>query len=532
MFYRQDGGGAQPTTPTPEQLQQMFQSLPPEIQKEITALPKEKQAQMIVMAFQKMQEIMAEQQQGQAAPQQGAPEAAMPQPPQQPQPAMRYGGMNQRMNRYQEGGVPQQPQGNPSNQHMQELMQGVDAAGGASQGPQAPAQGQPQGQPQQSAGAPQLTPEQQQQIQQMFAQLPPDVQAQIKQMPPEQQPQAIVQAFQQMQEQGNQEQGAPQPQGMMEEPVDPNSVHKMKDGGMIYGGYRFKSYNTLHNTPKGDTHSKMALMRKGGNVTLIKYGQRMQTGGYIYGEPITGPKTYQRTTKVMADTTGLGKPMNENKTTIKNVSKNSMKMKSTTPSELKKRKYNLNQDFRSGGYLPKANFGQFVGDMGKTWVNSQLAGFGSSEPIFDKSDFKTKAGRDINNTAFNISKGTRQLATNLAPMFTGANSSGLDLSSTMAMMSCGGSIHKMKHKRKYQDGGSTQDDDSQYDELYDALEDNKKEMLEQQIEGYLQENNVPLQQVAQQYAQYNTNNTGVACKQSYPMMNPSVPIFPNFPNNK
>lgn len=124
---------------------------------------------------------------------------------------------------FQEGGTPQQPQGNPSNDHMMQLMQ--------QQQMEEQNEGQPQ-QPQQ--GQQQMSPQQMEQLKQMFMQLPKQVQQQILQLPEEQQPQAIQQAFQQMQAQG---QGQPQEgqipqQGAMPQPQNPMAEQMMACGGM------------------------------------------------------------------------------------------------------------------------------------------------------------------------------------------------------------------------------------------------------------------------------------------------------------
>ena len=306
MNYYQEGG-AQPQGTAPQvdsqQLQQMFAALPPEVQAEIKKLPQEQQAQVIVAAYQKMQEMLAQQSSGQEQASQGPTQSA---------PAMAQGGfnfgmensMNQHMNgviRMQEGGQAQGPQPNPSSDRMAQLAQAAPA------GAQMPQQGQPQG-----TGT-QMDPEQ---LKQMFAQLPPEVQQQIQQMPPEQQPQAIMQAYEQMQQQGAQAQQAPEmeaPQmayggaNMFSQEVAPESIYKMAKGGYLHDGYMFNSFNTPHPL-KGDAeYNQIALMKCGGKTSLVKFGKRkMQTGGptmdktgstYKRGDSIKGPGTYIKRTE-------------------------------------------------------------------------------------------------------------------------------------------------------------------------------------------------------------------------------------------
>jgi hypothetical protein len=292
MNYYQEGG-AQPQV-DPQQLEQMFAALPPEVQAEIKKLPQEQQAQVIVAAYQKMQEMLA---------QQGGGQEQAPQGPSMAAPTMAQGGfnfgmensMNQHMNgviRMQEGGA----MPNPSSDRMAQLAQAAPA------GAQMPQQGQPQ-----------MDPEQ---LKQMFAQLPPEVQQQIQQMPPEQQPQAIMQAYEQMQQQGGQAQQAPEmeaPQmayggaNMFSQEVAPESIYKMAKGGYLHDGYMFNSFNTPHPLKGDSEYNQIALMKCGGKTSLVKFGKRkMQTGGptmdksgstYKRGDSIKGPGTYIKRTE-------------------------------------------------------------------------------------------------------------------------------------------------------------------------------------------------------------------------------------------
>lgn len=90
--------------------------------------------------------------------------------------------------------------------------------------------GQEQQAPAQDGGQ-QMSPEDMAKIKQMYDALPPEVQQQIMAMTdPQQQIQAIIQAYQQMQGDGGQGGGAPQPAA----PPD-GSMQQMRTGGTVYG---------------------------------------------------------------------------------------------------------------------------------------------------------------------------------------------------------------------------------------------------------------------------------------------------------
>jgi hypothetical protein len=49
---------------------------------------------------------------------------------------------------------------------------------------------------------------------------------------------------------------------------------KRENGKLAYRGYAFPGFNKPIEAPKGDTHKKVVLAKKGDEVKLVKYGLR------------------------------------------------------------------------------------------------------------------------------------------------------------------------------------------------------------------------------------------------------------------
>jgi hypothetical protein len=49
---------------------------------------------------------------------------------------------------------------------------------------------------------------------------------------------------------------------------------KRENGKLVYRGHTFDGFNKPKAAPKGDSHKKMVLAKKGEDVKLVKYGLR------------------------------------------------------------------------------------------------------------------------------------------------------------------------------------------------------------------------------------------------------------------
>jgi hypothetical protein len=219
--------------------------------------------------------------------------AQMAQQAEQIQPTAKNGlNMNNRFyNRYQQGGPMMNPQDeqapNPSSNRMEQLMQ---------QSQQTP--------PSATNPAMQdMDPE----VQQMFAQLPPELQDQIMQMPPEQMEIAIMNAFEQMQGQGQQmppegmeggqEQMDPaaQEQAMMEQAMMAEQQALMQLGGYAGDQYRDKNYSypNSQSPNSANAHLPRPVLQENFNPATKTHTQpfaafqdRYQTGGAISNDMV------------------------------------------------------------------------------------------------------------------------------------------------------------------------------------------------------------------------------------------------------